>query len=244
MSQRRALSILLLLAAPAGAQVPEKFTNLQVLPRTISKADLMRTMRGFSFSLGVRCNYCHAGKSDGSLDGMNFVLDEKEAKTTARVMLRMVATINADYINKLGGSSAVEVECVTCHRGLNRPRALQAVLAETLEKKDIPSTIALYRELRKKYYGGAQYDFSETSLNLLTESLFAKDKAKEAAAMMELNLEVNTPLSGWGSNLLAMAHKANGDTSKAIQDYKKILEANPENAWAKQQLAELESVKK
>lgn len=72
------------------------------------------------------------------------------------------------------------------------------------------------------------YDLSETSLNLLTESLLAKGKGKEVAAMMELNLEVNSPLSGWGSNLRAMAHRASGDTSKAIQDYKKILEANPD----------------
>jgi len=247
MSHEKLLPILLLLAAPAAAQVPEKFTNLQVLPKAISRADLMHIMRGFAFALGVRCDYCHTGKSEGSLDGVNFVVDEKETKRTARVMLRMVATINTDYvgkIGKLGGTPPIEVECFTCHRGLNRPRALQSVLAEAVEKKDIASAIALYRELKKKYYGGAQYDFSETSLNLLTESLLAKDKAKEAAAMMELNLEVNNPLSGWGSNLIAMAHRANGDTAKAIQDYKKIVEANPENAWAKQQLVELESGKK
>jgi len=244
MSHERLLSILLLLAAPAGAQIPEKFTNLQVLPKTISKADLMHTMRGFAFALGVRCDYCHTGKSGGSLDGMNFTADEKDTKTTARVMLRMVAAINADYIGKLGGTPSIEVECFTCHRGLSRPRTLQAVLSEALEKKDLSSAIALYRDLKKEYYGGAQYDFSETSLNLLTESLLAKDKGKEAAAMMELNLEVNNPLSGWGSNLIAMAHRASGDTSKAIQDYKKIVEANPDNSWAKQQLADLESGKK
>lgn len=244
MSRERLFSIFLLLAAPAGAQMPEKFTNLQVLPKTISKTDLMHTMRGFAFALGVRCDYCHTGKSEGSLNGMNFAADEKETKKTARVMLRMVATINADYIGKLGGRPSIEVECFTCHRGLNRPRTLQSVLAEALEKKDISSAIALYHDLKKQYYGGAQYDFSETSLNLLTESLLAKDRGKDAAAMMELNLEVHNPLSSWGSNLIAMAHRASGDISKAIQDYKKIVEANPDNSWAKQQLAELESGKK
>jgi tetratricopeptide (TPR) repeat protein len=243
MSHKTLLSIWLLLAAPLGAQIPEKFRNLQVLPKNISRTDLTRIMRGFAFSLGVRCEYCHSVK-DGKPDGANFAGDEKEPKRSARVMLRMVAAINADYIGKLGGTPSVEVECFTCHRGLNRPRTLQAVLAETLEKKDISSAVALYRDLKKEYYGGAQYDFSETSLNLLTESLLAKDKGKEAAAMMELNMEANNPLSGWGSNLIAMAHRASGDTSKAIQDYKKILEANPDNSWAKQQLAELESGKK
>jgi tetratricopeptide (TPR) repeat protein len=200
-------------------------------------------MRGFSFALGVRCDYCHAAK-DGKVDSKDFALDDKETKRTARVMLRMVAAINADYIGKLEGKPAIEVACVTCHRGLSRPQTLQAMLAETLEKKDIPSAIALYRDLKKEYYGGAQYDFSETSLNLLTESLLGKAKTKEAAAMMELNLEVNSPLSGWGSNLIAMAHRANGETDKAIQDFKKILAADPQNAWVKQQLTELESGQK
>jgi tetratricopeptide (TPR) repeat protein len=235
--------MLMLLAVPAGAQVPEKFTNLQVLPKTTSRADLEQIMRGFSFALGVRCDYCHAAK-DGKVDSKDFALDDKETKRTARVMLRMVAAINADYIGKLEGKPAIEVACVTCHRGLSRPQTLQAMLAETLEKKDIPSAIALYRDLKKEYYGGAQYDFSETSLNLLTESLLGKAKTKEAAAMMELNLEVNSPLSGWGSNLIAMAHRANGETDKAIQDFKKILAADPQNAWVKQQLTELESGQK
>jgi len=241
---RRLLSTVLIIAFQACAQVPERFTNLQVLPKDTSKADIMHIMRGFSFALGVRCNYCHTGKSDGSLDGMNFAGDEKETKKAARVMLRMVAAINADYVSKLGGTPAIEVECFTCHRGLQRPRPLQAVLAEELDKQDIPSAIALYRDLRKSYYGGAQYDFSETSLNILTESLLGKEKRKEAVAIMELNLEVNHTLSGWGNNLIAMAHRANGDTEKAIQDYKKILEASPENSWAKQQLADLQSGKK
>jgi tetratricopeptide (TPR) repeat protein len=243
MSHERLLSMLMLLAVPAGAQVPEKFTNLQVLPKTTSRADLEQIMRGFSFALGVRCDYCHAAK-DGKVDSKDFALDDKETKRTARVMLRMVAAINADYIGKLEGKPAIEVACVTCHRGLSRPQTLQAMLAETLEKKDIPSAIALYRDLKKEYYGGAQYDFSETSLNLLTESLLGKAKTKEAAAMMELNLEVNSPLSGWGSNLIAMAHRANGETDKAIQDFKKILAADPQNAWVKQQLTELESGQK
>src|ERR1017187_4409707 len=243
MSHERLLSMLMLLAVPAGAQVPEKFTNLQVLPKTTSRADLEQIMRGFSFALGVRCDYCHAAK-DGKVDSKDFALDDKETKRTARVMLRMVAAINADYIGKLEGKPAIQVACVTCHRGLSRPQTLQAMLAETLEKKDIPSDIALYRDLKKEYYGGAQYDFSETSLNLLTESLLGKAKTKEAAAMMELNLEVNSPLSGWGSNLIAMAHRANGETDKAIQDFKKILAADPQNAWVKQQLTELESGQK
>ena len=217
----------LLLAAVARAQFPDKFTNLQVLPKAIASKDLMWTMRGFCFSLGVRCEYCHAGK--------NFASDDLKNKSTARNMLRMVAAINRDYIPK---ESSVRVDCVTCHHGLSRPRTIQAVLLEEMERSDVSSAISLYRKLRKETYGGAQYDFSETSLNLLSETLVHSGKPKEAAAFMELNLEVN-PLSPWAYSDLAMAHTANHERSKAEADYNKILETDPQNSWAKEQLEDL-----
>ena len=102
---------------------------------------------------------------------------------------------------------------------------------------------ALYRDARKRYYGGGQYDFSETSLNQFAESLQRQRKPKEMAAVMELNAE-NTTLTTWGRSLLAMAHKANGEADKAIADFQKLLEANPNDTWAKQQLEELRSGRK
>lgn len=215
---------LLLAATVAPAQVPDKFTNLQVLPKDISSKDLMWTMRGFCFSLGVRCEYCHAGK--------NFACDDLKTKNTARNMLRMVAAINRDYL-------PVRVECVTCHHGLSHPRTIQAVLLEDMEKRDVSSAIALYRKLRKESYGDGQYDFSETSLNLLSETLVHGGKPKEAAAFMELNLEVNTPLSTWAYSDLAMAHLENHEPLKAEADFRKILESDPQNSWAKEELEKL-----
>jgi tetratricopeptide (TPR) repeat protein len=225
----RCVSVCLLLASVAPAQVPDKFTNLQVFPKDISRSDLISTMRGFCFSLGVRCEYCHAGKKD-------FASDEVKNKSTARNMLRMVAAINHDYIPK---ESSIRVDCVTCHHGLSRPRTIQAVLVEEMEKGNVSSAIALYRKLRKEAYGGAQYDFSETSLNLLSETLVHGGKPKEAAAFMELNLEVNSPLSNWAYSDLAMAHLANGESQKAEEDFSKILESDPQNSWAKEELEKL-----
>lgn len=164
-------------------------------------------------------------------------------KKTARLMMRMVEAMNREYLGKLEPASSKRVECITCHHGLSKPRTLETALMEELEKKDLASALALYRSLRKEYYGGAQYDFSEVSLNLLTESLQAKKKFKEAAAFMELNAEVNT-LTGWGRSLLEMAHAASGDTTKAMEDFQKIVDANPKDAWAKKQLEELKAAKK
>ena len=76
-----------------------------------------------------------------------------------------------------------------------------------------------------------------------TEGLLKQHKTKEAVAIMELNIEVNTPPSLWSYNLLAMAHKENKETEKAKADYQKILELNPQNAFAKKQLEELNSGK-
>ena len=43
--KRIAILILVFWAAPAAAQFPSKFTNLQVLPKDISRAQLQSTMR-------------------------------------------------------------------------------------------------------------------------------------------------------------------------------------------------------
>jgi len=174
------LVVFLLAITPAVAQVPDKFTNLQVLPKDISKNDLQATMRSFAFALNVRCPYCHAQKADTTMD---FPSDDKDTKKTARVMLQMLAAINRDYVSKIGKPAPVQVECATCHRGLTQPRLLNAVLAETIEKQGIDGAVKQYHDLRSQYYGTGQYDFGETPLNQLTESLLAKEKNREAVAI-------------------------------------------------------------
>src|SRR5271169_4868672 len=173
-----ALTAILFVAAPAAAQFPDKFTNLKVLPKDISKAELQSMMRGFAFALNVRCEHCHLEKPDGS-HKFDYAADEKQTKKTARVMLQMVAAINGDYLSKIekaDKAATLHVECVTCHHGLAQPRTLNAVLAEAIETKGIDAAVALYQELRKQYYGTGQYDFGETTLNQLTESLLAQKK--------------------------------------------------------------------
>src|SRR5262249_8392569 len=228
--------------AAAQNQLPE-LTNLQYFPKTTSREELVGIMRGFSFSLGVRSQYCHAGTDGPDLKDMNFASDDKETKRTARVMLRMVDAINQQYIAKVGTNQPARVECVTCHHRLSKPITMNALLAETLAKKDLTAAINLYRELREKTLGGGQYDFGETPLNQLTESLLKEQKTKEAAAIMELNVQVNTPPSLWSYSLLAMAHVANKETEKAKADYRKILEMNPQNVFAKKQLDQLNAQK-
>jgi hypothetical protein len=234
------LVAVLLAATPALAQFPDKFSNLQVLPKDISKSDLQATMRGFAFALNVRCPFCHVQNADKKMD---FPADDKDQKKTTRVMLQMVATINRDYVSKIGKPSPVQVQCVTCHRGLTQPRTLNSVLAEAIEKQSIDEAIKQYHDLRSQYYGTGEYDFGETPLNQLAESLLAKGKNKEAVAIMETNFAANNPTSVWSYHLLAMSHQANREIDKAKADYSKVFELHPDDSWAKQQLDALSTRK-
>ena len=54
------LDIVLLLALLVQ-QPPWKSENLQYFPKDITRPQLIQRMREFSFSLGVRCQYCHPG---------------------------------------------------------------------------------------------------------------------------------------------------------------------------------------
>ncbi len=85
--------------------------NLQVLTDVRSKEQLQKIMEEISDALGVKCNYCH--------DVNNYSSDVKETKRKARVMLKMVMTINRDFINWEG---AQVVDCSTCHRGQTKPQ--------------------------------------------------------------------------------------------------------------------------
>src|SRR5712672_2556223 len=151
-----ALIIVLSAGSSASAQFPDKFTNLKVLPKEISKHEMEGTMRSFTFARGARCDHCHVEKKAPER-GFDFAADDKEAKKTARVMLEMVTAINHDYISKVpkmpADGAAIQVQCVTCHHGLTQPRPLNAVLAESLEKDGPEKTVKLYSELRGKYYG-------------------------------------------------------------------------------------------
>lgn len=235
MPRRLLLCGMMLLSITASAQFPEKFTNLQVLPKGIAKDELMQTMRGFSFATGFRCEGCHVQAADKKID---FASDDKPQKKTAREMMTMVKSINADYITKMGNSNSSSVTCMTCHHGIKVPRSLTDVMAEIIQKENVVAAVAQYRKLRESYYGTGAYDFSETALNLLAERLERENKAADAVAVVELNAEMN-PATTWGLAVAAMAHRQHGDTEKAKTDFKKLLEINPENGWAKEQLAQL-----
>ena len=98
--------------------------NLQVLPKDTPRAQVIPVMQQFTMGLGVMCDHCHvpqAGAQPGANGQipMDFALDDKQEKKTARVMMKMVMDINARLGSELGKPAAnvVQVQCITCHRG-------------------------------------------------------------------------------------------------------------------------------
>ena len=75
--------------APAKRpNIPDRFTNLTVLPTTISKPELMGIMKHFAVTMKVRCSYCHTVSDD--LSEGSFASDEKPAKEEARKLMRLI----------------------------------------------------------------------------------------------------------------------------------------------------------
>ena len=105
--------------AMSFADPPHK--NLKVLPKDISRADLIGTMKFFSQSLGVRCTYCHVGTEGQPLSTFDFPSDAKEHKNTAREMMAMVAMLNTKTLPAATGLPDAKVTCFTCHRGSTKP---------------------------------------------------------------------------------------------------------------------------
>jgi cytochrome c peroxidase len=105
---------------PAAPFAVPPYKNLKILPKDISRADLLNTMKFFTRSLGVRCTNCHVGEEGKPLSTFDFVSDAKKDKVTARKMLAMVHRINEQDFG-ITEFSKVKVTCFTCHRGAKKP---------------------------------------------------------------------------------------------------------------------------
>jgi len=104
-------------------------TNLKVLPKDLTGAQVREIMEKWAGSLGVHCDTCHmADPNNPGPNGrprMNFADDSKPDKQIARIMYTMTETINSDYISKTKAIDTdamdMKVECGTCHRGHEMP---------------------------------------------------------------------------------------------------------------------------
>ncbi len=224
------------------AQIPDHFTNLTVLPKTISKDDLVGVMRNFTEGLGVRCNFCHVGEEGKPLSTYDFASDDKDNKRIARVMLKMTNNINDDYITQLKdfGENIIEVKCVTCHHGVKQPKTLAQDLMGVIKGKGVDEAVNTYHDLYKQYYGGFSYNFKDNSLAELTQMLIDDKNYEAAVKISNLNVEMY-PNSGLAYFALGESYEASGDKLKAVENIKKAIELSPGNMMFDRKLKQLQS---
>lgn len=96
-------------------------TNLQVLPKDLTGEQVHRIMHSWASALGTHCDTCHAPDPNapvgpGGHPRLDYALDTKPEKNTARLMVKMVEDINGNYIGKID-NAGIKVSCGTCHRG-------------------------------------------------------------------------------------------------------------------------------
>ena len=241
-----------LLAVPlvtVTAQLPAKPENLQVLPKDMPTDSVVGIMRGVALSLGVRCTFCHVeregaaapapGGGGGPFQNFDFKSDEKDHKKVARVMLRMVDSINTRFLTGIPNRDdpPTNVNCMTCHRGLPKPTTIETVLLGTTTRSGADSAIARYRMLRGDMASG-KYNFGEQPVSDVAQRLVMQQKYDDAIKLLQMNQEfypnsVNIDLQ------LAEAYLAKGDREQGIARLRAVLAKQPNNPRVRQRLQQL-----
>lgn len=238
-----ALALLAPGLSPAGVVAQEEFQNLQVLPADLSRPELTRIMRGFTAALGMRCSGCHVGEEGQPLSTYDMASDDKPMKQKARAMLRMVQVINGEYLAELPdrGTPEMRVSCATCHGGVARPEAIEALLVRVASEDGGTAAAARYRELRERYFGGRAYDFGEGSLQAALATLVEAQDGAATLALAEVAVEF-FPESAGIAVVRGQAHELQGDPAAAVAAYRRALELNPEERTAQRRLEALGGV--
>ncbi|MBI3400347.1 MAG: c-type cytochrome [Acidobacteria bacterium] len=221
-----------------GAPAPQPMTNLQIFPKDAPRQQVLQTMNAFTQALGVQCNYCHVQEGRGGRNDM--ASDEKPTKKAARGMVLLARDINEKLPAAVGKSAdaATRVGCATCHRGVAIPKQITDIVTDAAAGGGATAGLAKFRELRTQYYGGQSYDFSEGSLIAIAQRANQAQKADDALAYLQANLEFY-PKSSRTYQTMAQVKNAKGDKDGAIKDLEKAVELEPNNQQAKMQLQQL-----
>lgn len=187
-------------------------------------------MQAIAQALGVNCDYCHVGNGQ-----------PEPKKDIARAMMAMTRDLNSRVQQATGlpAAQAVEVQCVTCHRGVPIPRQLSDVLTRTLREKGSAAAIDQYRELRKQFYGRQAYDFGEDTLIGIARAI-TQSRPSDSIALLQLNLEFY-PRSAASYAEIGFAYTRKLDDTSAMENLEKALEIEPNNGIIRGQLEQLKS---
>lgn len=220
-------------------------SNLTILPKDITPAELASVMRKYKLALGVECSHCHEGTDNRSYSDFDFASDIKETKRIAREMSHMVTAINGmvSGLDRASDHKQVEVTCVTCHRGNFRPEMVKDILVDTYAEEDnnIVAVIAKYIELREKYHGGFAFDFGEFPVSGFAFQLNTDGHPQDAIKLQKMNARFHPDSPNIPSGMGFIFRQA-GQLELAAEAFRKSLEIDPDGRWAAKQLAELEEL--
>ena len=227
-------------AAAPPPPPPPPMTNLQIIPKDTPRPQVISTMQAITASLGVACNYCHVQEGRGGRN--DFASDEKAPKKAARGMMLLTREINEKLPPAVGkaADATTRVGCATCHRGVPIPKQLTDIVTDAAATGGSTAGLAKFKELRGQFYGGQSYDFSENGLLQIAQRANTANKADDALAYLNANLEYY-PKSARTYVAIAQIRNAKGDKPGAIAALEKAVELDPNNAQAK---AQLENMKK
>jgi hypothetical protein len=233
------LVLILSSARPAPAQMGpmEAPKNLQVLPKDTPRPDVVKVMFRFTAALGVRCDFCHVEAPATRPQGappFDFASDDKENKKKARLMMKMVAAINGDYLTKLGdGEEPPTVLCETCHHGQKEPPEPLAVkLTSTANSRGVDAAFDQYADLKTKYAEAGVYDFREQTLLRVARALGDNKKPEDSLAALK-KTKALFPQSADVAVALGMALAQSGDVAGGKAELQRALSIDPNNMGAK-----------
>lgn len=150
-----------------------------------------------------------------------------------------VASVLAVLTLAMGaGISAVAMEAWLPHvkAAFDPRRSIADELAPIIEAQGIEPALRRYHELQAA--GAAGYDFDESELNELGYRLLRDHRLPEAVRVFQLNVEAY-PKSGNVYDSLAEGYLDAGDKARAIANYRRSLQLNPDNRGAALTLKQL-----
>jgi len=241
------LAIVLLIGTVSNAQFSkdQKPKNLKVLPGNIEGEELKKIMQGFTAALGVKCNFCHDDSKTADFGPMDYSSDVKKEKQVARTMITMVNNINFNFLKKSREieSDISEVACVTCHRGASHIDQLEDILFRTYKRGGLEAAMNRYNGLRKRYFGSYTYDFRDHTLLSFSSKVSEQGNVDDALTIVLKNCEL-FPESSPSFTFLGDLYLKRGDNEKAISNFEKAVQLDPNNRFANGQLKKLKDPEK
>jgi len=110
------------------------------------------------------------------------------------------------------------------------------VFAKTYAEEGLDAAKALYRRLEAE--AADEYVFGDRQLNMVGYYFLRENQIAQAIDVFEFNVQLFPDVPNTYDSL-GEAYMVNGDRELAIENYRKVLELDPDHRNAKEKLAEL-----